>query len=145
MHDDLERLEMDPHRMSRICEAAMQQCVCKEEVTEFIGHVWLGNWQDRQNDRARRESGNSHYQCREPFPARELIKTPFGVVKPSGAESRYAKGKDKRNKYQAEFNPAHQLAAYSTPDPECGGYDESFGGSPMSSPGSTSHARRPLK
>jgi hypothetical protein len=72
----------------------MQQCVCKEEVTEFIGHVWLGNWQDRQNDRARRDCRKSHHQHGERLPPRQAAEHSFILGEPVRAQCWTTDGQD---------------------------------------------------
>jgi hypothetical protein len=57
----------------------------------------LGNWQNRQDGRARPESRESYHQDRELFPSGELVERSFGAVKPFGTKTRIVKGNYKRD------------------------------------------------
>ena len=68
---NVECLEVLPHRVRRIREPAMRECVRREEVAELVVHLRQRHADDRRHRRDDSKCGESHDKDRQPTPLRE--------------------------------------------------------------------------
>jgi len=69
MFDDVEALEVNPHRVGNICQFPMSKGIRREKVAEFIVPPWLRNAKNRNERDANRyypRSNRKHSQSTSP-------------------------------------------------------------------------------
>ena len=87
----MNRFEVFPEGVGRVCQPSVGESVSGEEVAEFVVETWLGNAREDRDESAGTESQESYEQddsgrapCGRPEPTREKTQTGFPGQSPKG-------------------------------------------------------------
>ena len=99
MLQDVESVKEDPHRMRRIGEAAMRECVGREQVAELVVNGGYWNGQDWKQGQANQNCSDSKSHDSKALAAREAAQPAFERTQPAIAgHGRKPSEREKRDK-----------------------------------------------
>ena len=105
--NDLERLEVNPHRVRWVREPSVSKRVCHEQITELVVYRGVRHRKDRQNGEPGHDSQDTDRYHGQRAALREPAKSRLDAIEPTRAEMRKREGPENRRYAEAYFNSKH--------------------------------------